>query len=136
MRCFIYWNLHRKCWSIKALSGPDKGRVKYHASAFTLEDATFKVSEAGRQRVISEQRKNVHAGIVGTLAGWLDMDGDQGSIERDYYGFGSAPSVPVTYNPYRCGSFTTTGEHRLPVSGAASVIAKGRDVHAYQPRSI
>lgn len=131
MRVFIYWNLHRKCWSIKALEGPDKGRVKYHAQAFTLESATFKVSEAGRLRVIREQRKNVHAGVVGTLRGWVDLDGDQGAVAWECRPIGPAPlAVEVTYNPYKGPTFVTrTG---MPVQRAALVKAEGRRVCAWE----
>lgn len=44
MRVFIYWNLHRKCWSIKALEGAFKGRVLAHAKAWQVHGAEFKVS--------------------------------------------------------------------------------------------
>ncbi len=50
MRVFVYFNLHRKCLSVKALEGERKGRVIAHAKAVELVGVTFKVSEAGRQR--------------------------------------------------------------------------------------
>lgn len=68
MRVFVYFNLHRKCWSIKALEGPSKGRVIGHADYVDLACVEWKVSEAGRQRVIREKKKNVHAGAIGTTA--------------------------------------------------------------------
>ena len=46
MRVFAYWNLHRHCWSLKALEGEFKGRVVAHCRAFELEDCTLQVSEA------------------------------------------------------------------------------------------
>lgn len=67
MKVFVYFNLHKKLFSIKALEGSNKGRVIAHSSSVSLKDASCKVSEAGRQRVIKEKRKNVHAGVVGTL---------------------------------------------------------------------
>lgn len=73
LRVFVYFNLHRTCWSVKALEGPDKGRVIAHIYSrqrheLALRDVTFKVSEAGRQRVLREGKKNVHAGVVGRVA--------------------------------------------------------------------
>jgi len=50
------------------LEGPDKGRVVGWASTVLLSDVTPKVSEAGRQRVLREKRKNVHAGMGGYLS--------------------------------------------------------------------
>lgn len=90
MKVFVYFNLHRKCLSVKALEGPSKGRVIRHADSIVLCNATFKVSEAGRQRVIRERRKNVHAGVVGDI-----VIIDKGITWGD----------PVKYNPYKYSSF-------------------------------
>lgn len=135
MKVYIYWNLHKKCWSIKALSGPDKGRVKYHATAWEIVAPVFKVSEAGRQRVIREQCKNVHAGVVGYLRGWLDLDRDQGSATYTYtYADEEAADTweRVTYNPYRWSSFVSykNNEEPLPIASAARCKAEGRLVRA------
>ena len=98
-KVFVYWNIHRNLWSVKALEGVNKGRVIYHTSNITLYNCQFKVSEAGRQRVIREQCKNVHAGIQGT-----ELDGI-GMFFKD-------EAFPVTYNPYKYSSFVRkdTGE--------------------------
>ncbi len=63
---FAYRNLHRKLWSLRATRGADRGRIVARETTVLLENCTLKVSEAGRQRVIAQGRKNVHAGIVGT----------------------------------------------------------------------
>jgi len=65
MKVFVYFNLRKRCFSVKALEGMYKGRVIAHRDSLHLQDAEFKVSEKGRQRVIRERRKNVHAGVVG-----------------------------------------------------------------------
>lgn len=67
MKVFVYFNLHRKLWSVKALDGKARGKVIAHCERVIVRGASFKVSEAGRQRVLREGRKNVHAGIVGEL---------------------------------------------------------------------
>jgi hypothetical protein len=98
MKVFVYWNLHLCMWSVKALEGPNKGRVILRTDQIALEHVTGKVSEAGRQRVLREGRKNVHAGLVGNMrfegvpSGWL----------KDC----------ITYNPYKYTSFVyeNTGE--------------------------
>ena len=69
MRVFVYFNLHKKCFSIKALEGADKGRVIAHRDTVVLDGCKLLVSEAGRQRVLREKRKNVHAGVSGT---WIN----------------------------------------------------------------
>ena len=105
MKVFVYFNLRKKCFSIKALEGPNKGRVVAHRDAVLLFDATFKVSEAGRQRVLRERKKNVHAGVVGQ---WFD---DVDSVTHDrVMRYGSA----ITYNPYKYDSFVHYyGEHPI-----------------------
>jgi hypothetical protein len=95
MRVYVYYNLHKKVLSVKALEGPEKGRVIHHATMVVLEGCTFKVSEAGRQRVLREQRKNVHAGVVGTL---VAVTG-----EKAYFPY--MRSTEVTYNPYKYETF-------------------------------
>jgi hypothetical protein len=106
MRVYVYFNLHRKCFSIKALEGPNKGRVVAHRDDVLLFDGTFKVSEAGRQRVLRERKKNVHAGVVGHWIGSID---DELTIERIVYN-----GTPITYNPYKYNTFVHLyGEHPI-----------------------
>ena len=66
-KVFVYWNLHRDLWSLKAVDGDARGKVIAHVQHAMLLDCSYRVSEAGRQRVIRERCKNVHAGVVGTL---------------------------------------------------------------------
>ena len=91
MKVFVYWNLHKKVWSVKALQGLQKGRVVAHRNDVMIENAEFRVSEAGRQRVLREKRKNVHAGVVGE---WVDSPLQ--TLESAHH---------VTYNPYKYESF-------------------------------
>lgn len=96
IRVFVYFNLHRKTFSIKALTGESKGKVIAHADVVEVLGAELRVSEAGRQRVIREKRKNVHAGIVGVLG---------------YYGPNTRPhaddAVRIAYNPYKVAHFVS-----------------------------
>jgi hypothetical protein len=106
MKVFVYFNLHRKCFSIKALEGPNKGRVIAHRDKVLIYGGTFKVSEAGRQRVLRERKKNVHAGVVGEWVGSVD---DELTIERIVYN-----GTPITYNPYKYNTFVHLyGEHPI-----------------------
>ena len=52
----VYFNLHRKMLSIRV-----NGKVIAHAPAITLDNPTFHVSEAGRQRVLKNKRKTSDA---------------------------------------------------------------------------
>jgi hypothetical protein len=64
MKVRVYFNLHKKLLSIQTkVNGAWK--VISHRQSVSLSDVTFKVSECGRQRVIKNKRKNVHAYICG-----------------------------------------------------------------------
>lgn len=109
-RVFVYKNLHatRKnggltVYSLKAVDGPDKGRVIGHSSKVLLSDVRPKVSPAGRARVLREGRKNVHAGLVGTLVS-TDLQPFHGSR--------------ITYNPYKYESFVFSAYDQVHYYGS------------------
>ena len=52
----IYWNLHRKMFSIR-----HKGRVISHAHSVNAFDAKFVIQPAGQRRVRATGYKTVHA---------------------------------------------------------------------------
>ena len=114
MRVFVYFNLHKKLWSVRALEGENKGRVIQHAARLCLADCTFKVSEAGRQRVLREKRKMVHAGVVGTLRTALPRG--RKALRR------------VTYSPYKFATFVDADTFE-PQQGADWVVFRERTVH-------
>jgi hypothetical protein len=103
----VYWNLHRKCFSIRSM-----GLVVGHARSFVLSDARFKVSAKGRDRVRQTRRKEVHAVVRGTLVHWVGIGDDYEALTLD------PDAGPVTYNPYTHDTFQIRGE---PVSAAALV---------------
>lgn len=84
----IYRNLNNGMWSIK-LNGKVVGYSKYLTLSGPIE---FKVSEAGRQRVIRQKRKNVHARIVGYIKDFA---------EHPRFKYKSL----ISYDPYCCGFF-------------------------------
>jgi hypothetical protein len=103
----VYYNLHKKCLSIML-----RGKVLEHSTEFFLRDVEFRVSQAGRSRVLKEQRKNVHAFVCGTPDdGWpIDQN------ERK-----------VTYNPYKFNSFVYA-DNLEPVYKAKWVGVINRDI--------
>ncbi len=108
-KCFVYFNLHKRCFSVKALEGSSKGRVIAHADAVYMEDCVFKVSEAGRRRVLRDKRKNVHAGVVGVVRYFPRWDAEK-SDPSNYVG--------VKYNPYKYRSFVKADNSAVPVYSA------------------
>ena len=105
-RVRIYRNLTEGNWSIQIKT--DKGwRVRGHATSVELLDADCHVSDAGRARVLREQRKNVHA----CIEGHIDL--------RNMDGFPYWNADAISYNPYKAGTFTTSDGG--PVVGARCV---------------
>lgn len=113
MKVRIYYNLHRKQLSVQSKT-PKGWRVVNHVSKVMLENVRFKVSEAGRQRVLRERKKNVHAFIEGDLV----LDGNGGPIEAD---------TLVSYNPYLRGSFYERNTMD-PIDGAKFAVVVGREI--------
>ncbi|WKW87303.1 hypothetical protein SEA_CHARGERPOWER_88 [Mycobacterium phage Chargerpower] len=117
MKVFVYFNLHRKMWSVKALEGANKGRVVYRTNGpIVLRNVTGKVSEAGRQRVLRTKRKSVHAGLVGE---WVDGD----SVNLD------VSARLVTYNPYKYETFVYTDDE-TPFQGSDFAVMTHKRVYA------
>jgi len=140
MRVFVYKNLNQNCWSIKALSGPHKGRVVAHAQHIQMGDVKFSVSEAGRQNVIANRKKEVHAGAIGRLHAvgpdttWrYDVDTSAVYVPlapRTAEAVAFLYDAPVSYNPYAGPKFYRKDVNEY-VDGASRVIlTHGRKVFA------
>lgn len=97
VRC--YWNFHRKLFSVQA-KVDGRWLVVAHTAYLELDEATFHVNENGRQRVLRERKKNVHAKIHGRVVAI-----DQPSL------FGKHFYENVTYNPYKNEHFISDITH-------------------------
>ena len=60
MKVRVYWNLHRRKWSIQ-----QGGLVIDHRDSLFLTKANFTVREGGQKRVRESGHKNVHAFVCG-----------------------------------------------------------------------
>ena len=88
MRVEVYFNLHKKTFSVRSCR---TGRVMIHTDEVHIENPEFVVHQAGRNRVLSEGRKNVHAFVRG---------------DATYFGDTNRPTLDtLTYNPYKYASF-------------------------------
>ena len=115
-----YFNLHKKLFSVRACEGPDKGRVIAHRKAVCLLNVKFKVSEAGRQRVLREQRKNVHAVMRGH---WI-RNQKKAKILKDKV---LRQGANFTYDPYVMETFCVgIGENQTPLHDALAVYVNQR----------
>ena len=91
MRVEVYRNLHKNCWSIRNLK---TGRVVRHSNEVFIEDAKFVVQPAGREKVLREKKKNVHAFVRGN---WLPYKPHK--ISKTFL-----PNT-YSYNPYKFNHF-------------------------------
>ena len=116
MRVEVYYNLHKNIFSVR-----HRGRVIAWGNRVTIENPEYVVREKGRQKVLEEGRKNVHAFVRGTLS---DINNFKfGKIQQRL----SEPRE-VTYNPYKYDSFVD-GSTYQPVKKSkwARLIKKGND---------
>jgi len=101
----VYWNINKGCFSVKDCK---TNRVTMYTDAIEISDAQFIVRRAGRERVLREQQKNVHAFVRGYIT--------TNKAKR-------TPSVEIReakYNPYKNESFVD--KHTDEPVHAASVV--------------
>ena len=89
----VYRNLHKGCWSVK-----QGGKVVAHCDYIVLRDARFIVGQSGRDRVIRDQVKNVHAYV----RGWVSTAALGRETELEASGW---KWEEVSYDPYKRDSF-------------------------------
>ena len=116
-RVRVYRNLHKDCYS---LQDAKTRRVVGYADFVVLTDAKFKVSQAGRNRVLSENQKNVHATVEGTVSCVGVKETNPEIITKG--------SVRVRYNPYKYETFV--GPDEKPAL-TASIVALDPEFRMY-----
>lgn len=93
----------------------ETGLVLGHSQAILLSNAKFKVSEAGRQRVLRTKTKNVHSVVEG------NWSGPYYSGWRELYTNEDEGAVRISYNPYNAATFIRK-DNDAPVHNASLVI--------------
>ena len=84
MRVEVYFNLHKKTFSVRSAKS---GKVLLHTDEVHIENPEFVVRQSGRNRVLSEGRKNVHAFVRG---------------DATFFRYTNRPMLDtLTYNPYK-----------------------------------
>lgn len=89
----VHRNLNNGLWSVTAKTGEYKNKVVHHCANISISNVKFVISDAGRKRVLRENRKNVHAWCVGILTSVSEKE--------------TIPEISkqVTYDPYKHGFF-------------------------------
>ncbi len=108
----VYRNLKHGRKAKPLYSIMHNGKVIDRRHHVLLTDATFVVSEAGRQRVLREGRNNVHAFVIGTLA-----ESAMGIDAR-----GKDLPIHVYYNPYECPDFFMLTPEKKSIATARCVL--------------
>ena len=91
-----HWNVHKKLFSVQDYN---TRRVIDRANDVFLINPSFNVRQGGRERVIKEGRKNVHAFVVGYRPSVFTAE------EWDVYDISGKTWRDVTYNPYKNTTF-------------------------------
>jgi len=91
-KVMVYYNLHKHTFSVTYDS-----KVIMYADYVKLGDVEFRVRQVGKEKVRDEQRKNVHAFVIGKLLDYCEYPCDE--IPNP-----SSDKI-VTYNPYKYDTF-------------------------------
>lgn len=99
MRVEVYFNLHKHLFSVRSAKS---GLVLWHTDRVHIRNPEFVVRQGGRQRVLREGKKNVHAFVRGETTYFNEKDSIAWSDNfAKYY-----PMLDnVGYNPYKYDSF-------------------------------
>lgn len=103
----VFRNLNFACYSVL-----QNGGLRFVAKQIRLENVEFFVRESGRQRMLRDQKRNVHAFAIGYI-----LDHTHPSESRDLE---SLDGRVAYYNPIQHDSFVDQ-ETQIPVF-AASVV--------------
>ena len=88
MRVEVYFNLHKKTFSVRSAKS---GKVLLHTDEVHIENPEFVVRQSGRERVLREGKKNVHAFVRG---------------DATFFRYTNRPMLDtLTYNPYKYAYF-------------------------------
>ena len=116
-----YRNLNKpEYFSCKQRKGENKNKVIGYGKIIVLKTPVFKVSEAGRQRVLKKRQKNVHAYVTGKFCDAFD-----GIFMPDQ------TFTEITYNPYDSGVFFNriTGDPIEPSINTKYAVLSGSNVY-------
>lgn len=126
MRVEVYFNLHKRVFSVRSCK---TGRVVQHRKHIRLFDPVFVVRESGRQRVLRERKKNVHAFVRGNTY----------CLEPTlFHKYGDDPTLDtIGYNPFKYDSFVKMPDE-TPVRQAerAWLNVNGNDMPTIQAEGV
>ena len=132
MRVEIYRNLHNGKLSVRDRK---TRHVIAHVDSITLAGVQMIVSQAGRERVLREKRKNVHAFLTGKVIAFNGATAYKGRNLDSYLWKAGSRSLLVgdgrtaTYNPYKFDSFVIPQENNRPITYADMCHVDSTGIH-------
>jgi hypothetical protein len=90
MKVAAYFNLHKNIFSLQSREKDNYGKVIGHVESVVIKSPKFVVRQAGREKVLKDKTKNVHAFVIGYVVDSVDTYNQE---------------KPVTYNPYKYSTF-------------------------------
>jgi hypothetical protein len=136
----VYRNLSpqykgQHAWSIMANEGPSKGKVIDIVDAVIVKNVSFVVREGGRQRVLRDKQKNVHAFVQGDIVKTFPLN----TLKKTATGSSLAPGkdaiVRVSYDPYHAGYFFREDTGKA-VADSPLVVVAPSGVYAVKPSAL
>jgi len=112
MRVEVYFNLHKKTFSVRDCK---TGRVVKHTNDITILEPKFVVRKAGRERVLRERKKNVHAFVRGIMFHYHTVF------------FAPDTTTEVTYNPYKHSTFVIKSTEEAVDKAKIAVLSTNPD---------
>jgi len=109
MKVAVYYNLHKHTFSLQSRNKEDYGKVIGHTEHVILKNANYVVRKGGRDKVLQEKKKNVHAFVIGELVEAIDTR----MLERK-----------VSYNPYKAKSFYEVDTGDVIASSGYAILRK------------
>ena len=114
----VYFNLHKKLFSVRDCK---TGRVIDHTNHVAIANPQFVVRQGGRERVLRERKKNVHAFVRGYI-----LPEDDEACARNYF-HTVFHGKEVTYNPYKYSSFVLKDTQEPIDKATVAVLSGGGD---------
>jgi len=108
MKVAVYFNLHKNIFSLQSREKDTYGKVVGHVESVVLKSPKFVVRQAGREKVLKEQKKTVHAFVVGQLVDAVAT---------------TTTSKDITYNPYKYSTFVVR-ETEQPIEQAEYAVLR------------
>ena len=122
MKVRVYYNLHKKTWSVQKYIKGKGWRISHHTNKLLLKNAEFKVYKSGQDKVRKEKKKNVHAYVIGE-----EIKGEYQVVDALLvHKIKLRENHEIYYNPYKVDQFQLDNQ---PIYKAEYVWMENRRVY-------